>query len=200
VTLWALLASFMSGMAGNITAFNTVFTYDIYQTYLVKKRPDSHYLAVGKWATVWGTLLSCLSAYIALNFDNLMDYMQLIGALSIAPFFIVFFLGMFWKRVSATAGFCGIVTGMVATFSEYLLYRLHILNFKTPMASNVWTSVWAFCGGLSGILIATLLTEAPDPEKMQGLVYDGPAPIERSGPWYATPEFYAVVVLLGIWR
>jgi hypothetical protein len=85
----------------------------------------------------------------------------------------------------------------VATFSEYLLYRLHILNFKTPMASNVWTSVWAFCGGLSGILIATLLTEAPDPEKMQGLVYDGSAPIERSGLWYATPEFYAVVVLLG---
>jgi SSS family solute:Na+ symporter len=194
--LTALLASFMSGMAGNITAFNTVFTYDIYQTYLVKNRPDSHYLAVGKWATVWGTLFSCLSAYIALNFDNLMDYMQLIGALSIAPFFIVFLLGMFWKRVSATAGFCGIVTGMLATFSEYILYRVGILHFKTPMASNVWTSVWAFCGGLSGILIATVLTTPPDPEKLKGLTYDSAARIEKSGPWYTTPEFYAVLVLV----
>ena len=86
----------MSGMAGNITAFNTVFTYDIYQTYLVKNRPDSHYLRVARWATIWGTLLSCFSAYIALNFDNLMDYMQLIGILSF-PLFIVFLLGMFWK-------------------------------------------------------------------------------------------------------
>jgi SSS family solute:Na+ symporter len=151
---------------------------------------------VGRWATVWGTLLSCLSAYIALNFDNLMDYMQLIGALSIAPFFIVFFLGMFWRRVSATAGFVGIVTGMIATFSEYFLYRAHILHFKTPMASNVWTSVWAFCGGLSGILIATFLTKAPEPEKLKGLIYDSSARLERHGPWYSTPEFYAVVVVV----
>ena len=195
--LTALLASFMSGMAGNITAFNTVFTYDLYQTYWVKGKPDSHYLAVGKWATVWGTLLSCLSAYIALNFNNLMDYMQLIGALSIAPFFIVFFLGMFWKRVSATAGFVGICTGMTACFSEYLLYRLNILHFKTPMASNVWTSVWAFCGGLSGILIATFLTDPPDPKTIEGLTYSSAAKIKRTGPWYTTPEFYAVVVLAG---
>jgi len=101
--LTALLASFMSGMAGNITAFNTVFTYDVYQTYIVKDRSDDHYLRVAKMATVWGTLLSCASAYIVLNFDNLMDYMQLIGILFISPFFIVFFLGMFWKRPSASA-------------------------------------------------------------------------------------------------
>jgi len=105
--LTALLASFMSGMAGNITAFNTVFTYDIYQTYLVKNRPDAHYLRIGKWTTVWGTLLSCLSAYIALNFDNLMDYMQLIGTIFISPFFVVFLLGMFSKRITPSAGFFG---------------------------------------------------------------------------------------------
>ena len=195
--LTALLASFMSGMAGNITAFNTVFTYDLYQTYLVKGKPDSHYLMVGKWATVWGTLLGCLSAYIARNFDNLMNYMQLIGALSIAPFFIVFFLGMFWKRVSATAGFVGVVTGMIACSSEYILYRMHILHFPTPMASNVWTSVWACAGGLTGLLIATFLTDAPDPKTIEGLTYSSAARIEKSGPWYTTPEFYAVVVLAG---
>ena len=110
--LTALLASFMSGMAGNITAFNTVFTYDIYQTYFVKNRPDHHYLNVGKVATVVGTCIACASSYIVLYFNNLMDYMQLIGILFISPFFIVFFLGMFWKRPSATAGFYGMVAGL----------------------------------------------------------------------------------------
>ena len=148
--LTALLASFMSGMAGNITAFNTVFTYDLYQTYLVKNRPDSHYLKVGKWATVWGTLLSCLSAYIALNFDNLMDYMQLIGILFIAPFFIVFLLGMFWKRASATAGFFGMMAGTLGCLVEYLLYRFGMIHFRTPMASNVWMAVWGFVAGFIG--------------------------------------------------
>jgi SSS family solute:Na+ symporter len=192
--LTALLASFMSGMAGNITAFNTVFTYDLYQTYMVKDRPDRHYLTVGRWATVWGTVLSCGSAYIALNFNNLMDYMQAIGALLIAPFFIVFFLGMFWKRVSATAGFVGMLMGLVGSFSEYILYSVHVLHFKTPMASNVWTSVWALGGGLIGILVTTFLTKAPDPATLKGLTYDSAARIERTGPWYRTPEFYAVVV------
>ena len=193
--LTALLASFMSGMAGNITAFNTVFTYDIYQTYLVKNRPDAHYLRIGKWTTVWGTLLSCLSAYIALNFDNLMDYMQLIGILFIAPFFIVFLLGMFWKRASATAGFYGMVAGTLGCLTEYLLYRLEVLHFRGPMASNVWMAVWGFIAGLTVMVVVTYLTTAPDPEKLKGLTYSYAASVERSGAWYRTPEFYAVVVL-----
>ena len=193
--LTALLASFMSGMAGNITAFNTVFTYDIYQTYLVKNRPDAHYLKIGKWTTVWGTLLSCLSAYIALNFDNLMDYMQLIGILFIAPFFIVFLLGMFWKRASATAGFYGMVAGTLGCLTEYLLYRLGVLHFRGPMASNVWMAVWGFIAGLTVMVVVTYLTTAPDPEKLKGLTYSYAASVERSGAWYRTPEFYAVVVL-----
>src|SRR5208283_2174426 len=97
VGITALLASFMSGMAGNITAFNTVFTYDIYQTYLVKHRPDGHYLKVGKIATVVGTLFACTSSFIVLYFNNLMDYMALIAILFISPFFIIFLLGMLWK-------------------------------------------------------------------------------------------------------
>jgi len=192
--LTALLASFMSGMAGNITAFNTVFTYDLYQTYLVKDQPDSHYLSVARWATVWGTLLSCISAYIALYFDNLMDYMQLLGALAIAPFFVVFFLGMFWKRVSATAAFYGILAGMVACSSEYILYRVGVLHFKTPMASNVWTSVWAFAGGVPVTVAATLLTSPPDITKLKGLTYAYSARLSPQGPWYRTPEFFALAI------
>jgi SSS family solute:Na+ symporter len=193
--LTALLASFMSGMAGNITAFNTVFTYDIYQTYLVKNRPDSHYLKVGKGATVWGTLLSCLSAYIALNFDNLMDYMQLIGILFIAPFFIVFLLGMFWKRASAAAGFYGMVAGTLGCLVEYLLYRFGMIHFRTPMASNVWMAVWGFIAGLTVMVFTAYITKAPEPEQLKGLTYSYAASVERSGAWYRTPEFYGAAVM-----
>jgi len=194
--LTALLASFMSGMAGNITAFNTVFTYDVYQTYVVKNRSDDHYLRVAKMATVWGTLLSCASAYIVLNFDNLMDYMQLIGILFISPFFIVFFLGMFWKRPSASAGFYGMVAGVSGAFLEYLLYRLHVLRFSTPMASNIWTAVWGLAGGLIVIVFVTLLTDPPTEQKLKGLVYSYAAHSRTSGHWYQSPEFYAAVVLV----
>ena len=193
--LTALLASFMSGMAGNITAFNTVFTYDLYQTYLVKGQSDGHYLRVAKWATIWGTLLSAGSAYIVLNFNDLMDYMQLIGILFISPFFIIFLLGMFWKRPSATAGFYGMVAGISGCFLEYLLYRFHVLRFATPMASNIWTAVWGLVGGLVVMVLLTLLTKPPDESRLKGLVYASAARSDASQVWYQTPEFYAVIVV-----
>ncbi len=193
--LTALLASFMSGMAGNITAFNTVFTYDIYQTYLAKNRPDDHYLRVARWATIWGTLMSCFSAYIVLNFDNLMDYMQLIGILFLSPFFIVFLLGMVWKRTSATAGFYGMVAGILGCLSEYLLYHLGVLHLRSPMASNLWMAVWGFLAGLVVTVTLTFCTKAPDPAKLKGLTYSGAATPRGSNRWYQTPEFYAVVIV-----
>jgi SSS family solute:Na+ symporter len=195
----ALLASFMSGMAGNITAFNTVFTYDIYQSYLAKRKPDSHYLMVGKIATVVGTALACISSFIVLYFNNLMDYMSLIATLFISPFFIIFLLGMLWKRPSATAGFYGMLGGLSAATTEYLLYRLGVLHFTSPMASNLWTAIWGLCGGLVTILIATFLTKAPDPATLKGLVFDlGEARVAESAQlaWYRTPAFYAVLVVM----
>lgn len=190
----ALLASFMSGMAGNITAFNTVFTYDIYQTYLAKGRSDAHYLRVARLATIWGTVLSCASAYIVLGFNDLMDYMQLIGILFLTPFFIVFVLGMFWKRPSATAGFSGMLAGISGASLEYVLYRVHVLHFSSPMASNVWTAVCAFAAGLIVTVAVTLMTEAPQEEKLKGLVFAYAANVKKVQAWYRTPEFYAVVV------
>jgi len=193
--LTALLASFMSGMAGNITAFNTVFTYDIYQTYLAKGRPDHHYLKMGKTATVVGTMVACASSFIVLYFNNLMDYMQLIGILFISPFFIVFALGMFWKRPSATAGFLGMVAGFSGATLEYVLYRAHVLRFTSPMASNIWTAVWGFAAGLIVTVVATLMTTPPPEEKLKGLVYSRdlakPAPVA----WYRSPKFYAAVIV-----
>jgi SSS family solute:Na+ symporter len=193
--LTALLASFMSGMAGNITAFNTVFTYDIYQTYFVKNQTDRHYLKVGKMATVVGTVIACASSYIVLYFNNLMDYMQLIGILFISPFFIVFLLGMFWKRPSATAGFGGMVAGLSGATLEYTLYRLGVLRFTSPMASNIWTAVWGFVAGLLVTVVLSFTTTPPSEEKLKGLVYSGASHEKDPELWYQKPEFYAVIVI-----
>jgi SSS family solute:Na+ symporter len=192
----ALLASFMSGMAGNITAFNTVFTYDIYQTYLAKSRSDQHYLRVGRTATIVGTALACFSSYIVLYFNNLMDYMQLIGMLFISPFFIAFLLGMFWKRPSATAGFWGMLAGLGGATLQYVLYRTGVLTYTSPMASNMWTAVWGLVAGAVVIVTLSFTTPAPDPKSIEGFVYD-PSRLkeQRTEPWYQTPVFYAVVII-----
>jgi len=194
--LTALLASFMSGMAGNITAFNTVFTYDIYQTYFIKNRRDHHYLTVGKAATIAGTVIGCASSDIVLYFNSLMDYMQLIGILFISPFIIVFFLGMFWKRPSATAGFFGMWAGLSGATLEYVLYRFGVLKFASPIAANIWTAVWGFAAGLVVTVALSFATKPPDEEKLKGLVYSGAAKAKDPTPWYRTPEFYAVVVVV----
>jgi solute:Na+ symporter, SSS family len=191
----ALLASFMSGMAGNITAFNTVWTYDIYQTYLAPNKADRHYLTMGRVATIAGTALACLSSYIVLHFNNMMDYMQLVGILFISPFFVAFFLGMVWKRPSATAGFYGMVGGLSGATLEYVLYRLGVLKFTSPMASNMWTAVWGLAAGLLVMIPVTFLTKAPPPEKLRGLVYIRTKE-KQSDAWYRTPVFYSAIVLV----
>jgi SSS family solute:Na+ symporter len=194
--LTALLASFMSGMAGNITAFNTVFTYDIYQTYFVKGREDRHYLRTGRTATIAGTGLACTSSFIVLYFDNLMDYMQLIGILFISPFFMIFFLGMYWKRPSATAGFCGMVAGISAALLQYVLYRLGVLQYASPMASNVFMAVWGFVAGTVTLVIVSFLTPPHSAETLKGLVYEPGAVATQTAKvaWYRTPVFYAAIV------
>ena len=112
--LTALLASFMSGMAGNVTAFNTVWTYDIYQSYLNKDASDQHYLWMGRMATVFGIVLSVAAAYAATRFNNIMDLLQLVFAFVNAPLFATFLLGMFWKRTTGHAAFRGLLSGTAA--------------------------------------------------------------------------------------
>ena len=119
--LTALLASFMSGMAGNVTAFNTVWTYDLYQGYIHKGGTDRHYLAMGRWATVGGILLSMGAAYAATSFNNIMDTLQLVFSFVNAPLFATFLLGMFWKRTTGNGAFIGLVSG---TFAAVLHHGL----------------------------------------------------------------------------
>ena len=195
--LTALLASFMSGMAGNVTAFNTVWTYDIYQTYLAKGRSDSHYLNVARLATVFGTALSIGSAYVVLYFDNLMDYMQLIGAIFIAPFFVIFFLGMFWRRTTATAGFYGMVAGVSGCLIQYALYRLGLLNYQTPMAATLNLAIWGAAAGLLTAIPLSFYTRPPAQENLIGLVHGYAHPeITSQKIWYQTPEFLSAGVIV----
>src|SRR5579862_7640677 len=117
--LTALLASFMSGMAGNVTAFNTVWTFDLYQSYINKHASDAHYLKMGRWTTVVGILISMGTAYIVLGFNNIMDTLQLVFSIVNAPLFATFLLGMFWKRTTGHAAFTGLLSGTGAALLHH---------------------------------------------------------------------------------
>ena len=121
VALAGLLAAFMAGMAANISAFNTVFSYDLWQQYVKKDRPDDYYLKVGRWATVGATVAAIGTAIIASGYTNLMDYLQTLFGFFNAPLFATFILGMFWKRMTATAGWTGLVSGTLAAVTVALL-------------------------------------------------------------------------------
>ncbi len=173
VGLTALMASFMSGMAGNVTAFNTVWTYDIYQSYIRKHAPDSHYLWVGRLATVGGVALSIGAAYLATLYNNIMDLLQLVFSFVNAPVFAAFLLGMFWKRSTGHGAFAGLVAGEVVaaltlslTAAEGKGGWIAVLHeFPSAMAQNFWIAILAFSTSLlAGILISLLTKSRPGEE------------------------------------
>src|SRR5918911_1269212 len=132
--LTALMASFMSGMAGNVTAFNTVWTYDIYQSYIRSDAPDAHYVRVGRIATVVGVLLSIGTAYAVLAFESILDYLQLLHGIFLAPLFATFLLGMFWRRTTPWGGFAGLVAGTVAGLVLWGFELMGTISYGSPMA------------------------------------------------------------------
>jgi SSS family solute:Na+ symporter len=185
LALTALLASFMSGMAGNVTAFNTVWTYDMYQAYLARNKSDRHYLQMGKLITVVGILLSIACAYFARQYNNAMDVIQLVFGFVNAPLFATFVLGMFWVRTTATGAFWGLLLGTAtsAVFHALTLaagnapgvkggYIYVVRYFPSEMAQNFWLAAFAFvvCFVLTtGISLATKQTKTN--EELKGLVY-----------------------------
>ncbi len=182
--LTALLASFMSGMAGNVTAFNTVWTYDIYQAYINKKGTDAHYLWMGRMATIGGIVLSIGAAYAVTSFNNIMDALQLVFSIVNAPLFATFLLGMFWKRTTGHAAFTGLLSGTarrthpsrphppLATPSRHPR-RLDpvVHHYPSDMAQNFWTAIFAFSVNVV-VTVAYRLVTKPRPEpELVGLVY-----------------------------
>lgn len=208
--LTALLASFMSGMAGNVTAFNTVWTCDIYQSYINKKASDQHYLWMGRMATIGGIILSVMAAYAATRFNNIMDFLQLIFAFVNAPLFATFLIGMFWKRATGHGAFFGLLSGTAAAALHHGLSLpngavvgikggwIHpVYSYPSEMAQNFWTAIWAFVACLAVSVVISLLTEPRPEEELVGLVYSmtpKPAP-ENDISWYQRPVPLGCMVL-----
>jgi SSS family solute:Na+ symporter len=195
LAITALLASFMSGMAGNVTAFNTVWTYDIYGSYIRKNMPDSHYLRMGKYATIFGVLLSIGSAYIVQSFPNLMDYMQLIFSFFNAPLFATFLLGMFWKRATPWGGFFGLISGILTAAIHYFLYRFNIINYPSEMGANYYQAWWAWLVDFLVTIIVSLFTSKKGDEDLKGLVYGLSKVKAEKEKFFLRPEFLGSLVL-----
>jgi len=205
VGLTALMASFMSGMAGNVTAFNTVWTYDIYQSYIRRDAPDSHYLWVGRMTTIVGTLLSIGAAYLATLYNNLMDLLQLVFSFVNAPLFATFLLGMFWKRATGHGAFTGLVAGTVAAALTHGLtlaegkggWIASLHEFHSVMAQNFWIAIFAWTACFIVTIAVSLVTRPRPVEELVGLVYGvTPIPREEHLAWYRRPLFVSLLAAL----
>jgi SSS family solute:Na+ symporter len=210
----ALLASFMSGMAGNVSAFNTVWTYDIYQSYIRpatghKEADDRHYLKVGRMATIVGVLVSIAAAYIASKFGNIMDFLQTVFSMINAPLFAVIFLGMFWKRSTGNAAFVGLLMGFLVALLHHGLTMpagattlvkggwLGVVHtYPVEMAQNFWTAIFAFTtAALLTVIISLISKREKSDDDLNGLVYSMTPRLDDSGvKWHQRPWFLATIV------
>jgi SSS family solute:Na+ symporter len=223
LALTALLASFMSGMAGNVTAFNTIWTYDLYQAYVAPNKSDQHYFWMGQTATVAGILLSIACAYVVNHWSNAMDVIQLVFGFVNAPLFATFLLGMFWARATGTGAFLGLLGGTATSalfhslttgignplgikggYLWVLLGRTRdtvpgLVEFRSDMAQNFWLATFAFtaCFALTVIFsLATKRTKTDD--ELKGLVYSlTPKLKDEEKAWYMRPAIIGVVLLVG---
>jgi SSS family solute:Na+ symporter len=196
-------------MAGNVTAFNTVWTYDIYQSYLNPDAPDEHYLLIGRMTTIFGIALSVAAAYMATRFNNIMDLLQLVFAFVNAPLFATFLLGMFWKRATGHGAFAGLIAGTTAAALHHgvtlpvgatagvkggWLTNLH--TYPSEMAQNFWTAIFAWTVCFLITIAVSLATRPREDKELAGLVYSlTERPSEENVAWYLRPVVLAVIVL-----
>ncbi len=207
--LTALIASFMSGMAGNVTAFNTVWTYDIYQTHMRRGASDAHYLWMGRAATVGGIALSVAAAYVAGAFNNIMDFLQLIFAFVNAPLFATFAMGMFWRRSTGHGAFTGLVSGMAAAAVHHGFtlasgsvpgvkggYFGLLHTYPSELAQTFWTAIASFTTCLVVTVLVSVVTRPRPDDELRGLVYSlTPRPTDNTLRWIDRPVTLAVAVL-----
>jgi len=201
VGITALIASFMSGMAGNVTAFNSVFTYDIYQSYFVKNKSDRHYLWFGKFITVVGILISIVTAYIARGFNNINDFLQLVFSFVNGPLFATFLLGMFWKRTTGHGAFWGLLAGTVAAAITHGVtvaegkggWIAELYTIRSGMGQAFIVAGVSWIANFVTTILVSLVTKPKPDEELKGLVYS-----LTEKPKYIQQKWYMRVVPLGI--
>lgn len=210
----AMIAGFMSGMAGNVSAFATVWTYDVYQPLIRKNAPDSHYVSMGRWCSVIGVFIAIGTAYAAMWFSNILVYLQVLVGFFIVPLFGVVILGMTWKRATPAAGFWGFLAGILAAVGQWIYIHLHSGGFDpvllnpahvekiafTPLAMdfavNLYSSLWALLFCVAVTVVVSLFTRPKPASELKNLVMGlTRLPDEGPCPWYRKPGFWAAVVL-----
>jgi len=176
----ALVAGFMAGMAGNVSAFATVWTYDIYRPFLRKNAPDQHYVSMGRWCTIIGLIISIGTAYVVMGFASIMDYVQALFGFFIAPLFGTVLLGMLWKRVTPAAGFWGLLAGTVSSVTMFLLMKfdphnwVHVFALSPlaqGLAQDMYQALWSCVTCVVITVLITLVTKPKPDESLRGLVY-----------------------------
>jgi solute:Na+ symporter, SSS family len=229
----ALIAGFMSGMAGNVSAFATVWTYDIYRPLfrpwlrgggaaavaaggatasgpvdgneVAAAGDDQHYLSMGRWSTIVGVLISIGTAYLAMQFSSIMDYVQALFSFFVAPLFGTILLGMLWKRATPAGGFWGLVAGTASSIGMWLWVKfvpsalsiIALSHYAQPMAQNMYQALWSWCICVVVTVVVSLLTKPLPDERLQGLVYGcTEIPHSRDLAWYKRPFFWGMLALV----
>jgi len=202
IAVTGMLAAFMAGVAANVTAFNTVVTYDLIQAYFVKDRDPAFYLRAGRLVTIAGILVSVGTAFIASGYSNIMNYIQTLFSIFNAPLFATFIIAMFWKRATAWGGFFSLVAG---TAAAYIVNRLNayntIFHFGSPLSASFWQAIIAFLADAVVMVLVSLVTKPKPAEELQGLVWgsankDATADIdERDKLWWRSPTLLGGVAL-----
>jgi len=199
----ALIAGFMSGMAGNVSAFTTVWTYDIYRALIKKNGSDGHYVNMGRWSTVVGVIISVGTAYLVMDFKSIMDYVQALFSFFIAPLFGTVILGMLWKRATSQGGFWGLLAGTLSSIGMWAWVKVDPTALRyvalsphaRDMAENMYRALWSWVICVLVTVVVSMLT-APKPEsELKGLVYGvTEIPSEGDVSVFQRPWFWASVV------
>ncbi|WP_369235662.1 sodium:solute symporter family protein [Streptomyces sp. R21] len=198
IAVTGLLAAFMAGMAANISSFNTVFTTDIWAKYVVTDREDAYYVRFGRLITVVGVLASIGTAFLASSFSNIMSYLQTLFSFFNVPMFVVFIVGMFWKRASKKSGFWGLLAGTTAAMINYfVIYKQGIIDIPTDQGANFVSAIAGFVAGAVVMVGVSLFTEPKPAEELEGLVYGTRSPGMAEPPAPGDDAWYRRPALLG---
>jgi SSS family solute:Na+ symporter len=201
----ALIAGFMSGMAGNVSAFSTVWTYDIYKPLINRRGSDSHYVLVGRLSIIIGVAVSIGAAYLVMHAHGIMDYVQALFSFFIAPLLGAILMGMFWRRATAPAGFLGLLSGIITSVSLFIWVKFNPAELASvalssdakPMAENLYRALWAFLITVLVIFVVSLVTKPKPIAALDGLVYGvTKLPKEDPVPFYKSVWLWALLAIV----